>query len=400
MDFSRKFRLAWAGCLIGLMSIPVIAAAQVELPLGGYVRAGRCMPVKVSGSVRQIVADGAVPTSISSGFTGIVPLLILTDAPGTLRAESTEVKLRPLLPDQRLVGVAGEDSTTASLIFPERTIITVPLDRSVPLPGPVIAWETLDAVILDSAPDNVGELLAGGITVAVRSTQKPDERWPWQRLSEAWVVRADLAGPAGAVGGEAAYLPTQAWSPGRSDGLRRQIVLAGVLVLLLLMSVMLIRGNRAILVMIGIALLCGGSIEIWRRAQPAFAAAGGLIEIRSPGLVQYDQWVYVAAGTSAVSESIHSLRPIVASISHASLIGLNVDCDKDGGVGWRFTLPPHARVAMVDRRVTPARAPPASQTPITSPLYELARQAYLSPGATILGQMPDSDWPTVVIDRP
>jgi hypothetical protein len=162
---------------------------------------------------------------------------------------------------------------------------------------------------------------------------------------------------------------------------------------------MLIRGNRAIIALIAVALLCGGAIEIWRRGQPPLASAGGAIVVHSPHLQQRDEWTYRAAGASGASGLAQTSRPIVASIGHASLIGLNLECDKDGTVTWRYTLPPQARLGMLRRTITPPTPPPPVQMPVVSPLHELARQGYLSPGATITGQVQAEDWPTVVINR-
>lgn len=402
MDFSTNMQSARTGCvwcIIWMMCVTSGAWAQVELPLGGYVRAGKCIAVRVDGSIRQISAEGAVPTYIAAGVSGIVPMLVLTDAPGTLRGGSIELPLRPLSVDQRLVGVIGTDSSIASLLFPQGlTPITVPLASPPPM-GSLLAWEALDAIILDAAPLNVEDYLSAGITVAVRSPINPDRRWAWEKLNDYWVLRADVAGPKGAIGGEVAYLPTQSWAPGRPDGLRRRIVLLGVLVLLLLMAATLIPGNRAIPAIVGIVVVCAIAIEVWRRGLPQISTERGTILVHSPRMTQQDDWTYLAAGASGGEGALDLARPILASTGHAQQVGLQIHADSNDRVVWRYALPPNARLAAVYRAVRLAGEPPVAQTPITSPMFELARQSYLAPGSLVRGQIPGGGWNAILVVR-
>lgn len=395
---ARLRRLACLACLAGVWICASIARGQVSLPLNGYIRAGEFMPVQVNSDVRELRADGVVRTRIGEGVRGIVPVLVLSDAPGTLKAGEVEIPLRSLQPDERLVGVASGDSAIAAKLFPGQSIVTVSLDASQPLPGPAMAWGALDAVILDVMPANIDELLAGGMTVAVRGTSRPDGRWPWRRVDDVWVFQFDPKGLMGSIGGEAAYLPTQAWTPGTAERLRQQILLAGVLALLLLGSAMLLGGRRAMIGMVAVAVVLGGAIEWWRRSQPAISVANGAILVQTSNMFQRDDWTYFAAGTRAAEGSFQDGRPIVASITHAERCGLFLEIPRIAPPTWRYTLPPHARLATLHRSFGfGVPLPQTIENPITSPLFELARQAYLSPGARMAGQFKQAQWPWVYV---
>jgi len=99
------------------------ALAQVKLPLEGFFRPGRCMPVWVepSDSPLELRADGAVATEVSAGRGGVVPLLVLGHQPGPMNG----IALRALSSDQRLVGLIGGDDGIASRLFPGQAIVSV-----------------------------------------------------------------------------------------------------------------------------------------------------------------------------------------------------------------------------------------------------------------------------------
>src|SRR5262249_36965317 len=102
---------------------------QIELPLQGYYRPGKFMPVLVESGdlLLQIQSPGIVTAQINRA--GIVPLLMLDSTPSMLNVGSGEFPLHALSPDQRLIGLAvDDDSHLAEKLFPNQEIIRVHLD--------------------------------------------------------------------------------------------------------------------------------------------------------------------------------------------------------------------------------------------------------------------------------
>jgi hypothetical protein len=288
-----------------------------------------------------------------------------------------------------LVGVATQDRNVAAALFPGQNVISIPLEPVEFFTAPALAWEMLDAAVLERAPDEamLKELLAEGVVVAIRSQQQPDARWPWRRVGDCWVVRPNLAGPEGSIGGDVAYLPSVAWQPGQPAPLRRQVVLLGILISLLLMSALLIRSARwSLLAMLAVSIICTVAVGALRRAQPTTRSAGGEILISHHGIVQRDQWEYRAASNDPVAPTMTMARPMVLDARQAESIQLSLVRGKAGPVMWQFRLPPHQRIALLWRRVEARSNLPATQPTRDSPLYELARQAYQSRRIEIVGE--------------
>src|SRR3954465_1402556 len=135
-----------------------MAAVEMSMPLGGYWRPGRYMPLRVTardaGISVEIGGEGviAVRVSLRDGrFDGIVPVLALSDP--RIHNQPT----RQLRPEQRLVGFTTIDIPFAQDLFPGTTIVPIQLAAGDPLPGAAVAWETLDAVVLDNTISNVTE---------------------------------------------------------------------------------------------------------------------------------------------------------------------------------------------------------------------------------------------------
>jgi hypothetical protein len=283
-------------------------------------------------------------------------------------------------------------------------VITVGLDAW-PSPGSSsLAWEALDAIILNAPPDEqrLTELLAFGITIAVRSEQMPDTAWPWRRIEAYWVLRMPLAGPRGAIGGEAAYLPSQSWSPGQPANVRRIVVLVAVLITLLLSSTLLTGPRWSMLTMIMVVALCGGGIEWWRRLQPPLRHTGADVFVFTRSELQADSWSYVTpAGRTEVSgQSLHP--PMLVDRAHAERIGLRLHCRADGASVWRYTLQSQMRLAFMQRQLLCDVAPFEGSSTRQSPLLELVRRAYLDGQTQIVGEMwykPEDAWPSVVLER-
>ena len=169
------------------------AQSSSTLPLDGWYRTGRYMPVRIAhaelaaaSTITKVIADGAVPLECdASGNTStIAPLLIFANDAGRLRIDGSPLPgdppLCPLSFHQQLVAVAGSGDRLAAKLFPGDSIVTIHLDPLDPLPGPELAWQTLDALILDGPwpgsfdVHKLPALLAGGTEIAVRMRDRPD----------------------------------------------------------------------------------------------------------------------------------------------------------------------------------------------------------------------------------
>ena len=213
----------------------------------------------------MLTADGSVPVEVARGRTGVVPMLVLSNTPGALQG----LALKPLGPNQRLVGTTLSDVGIAALVFPSQEILTVPVDA---LPGPSLAWESLDAIITDRPidPAQLPELLARGIAVAIRATAQPDTTWPWKRADDFWVLRPWILGPDSAIGGEVAYLPVQSWRPTLPSSMVRNILITGVLVAVTLLFVLTLPSRASLALMIVLTLLGLARFKSGSAAIPPF----------------------------------------------------------------------------------------------------------------------------------
>jgi hypothetical protein len=265
-----------------------------------------------------------------------------------------------------------------------------------------LAWEALDAVIVDGKidPALVRNLLGDGTIVAVRSRDRPDSRWAWKQDGEFWIVRSQVVGPDEAIGGDAAYLPMQSWRFERPAELRERIVIVSVLVCLLMLATLLVRARWTIAAMLTVALLCGAALELWRRGQPVIQMASGAIIVDS-NQRQIDEWRYFTSAHGAAGEADGASRPILLDSQQAARMNLRLQCDADGSDHWRFTLPAGGELAFLTRRIEPAMPMLTIRNESRSPLNELARQMYLDAQSKILGETDaaDNSWPTVVIGR-
>ena len=174
------------------------------------------MPVLIESSDATIVlsADRAVSTEVAANRSGVVPVLLL-DETKKLHAGKDEIELHPLSSDERLVAFIGDDDNFAAGIFPNQKIVKVQVDFSVITPS--VAWQSVDAVILDRNIDEtpLKNIIDDGITIAIKSIDRPDQTWPWKKRGDYWILQPRPAGPVSALAGEAAYLPTQSWQPCR-----------------------------------------------------------------------------------------------------------------------------------------------------------------------------------------
>jgi hypothetical protein len=342
-------RLTTIALAVAVITISADARAQnkvtVTLPLGGHYRAGRYLPVRINSVGDResitIIAPGAVTTEVTvSGPASdvVVPFLPLVRIGPVQVQESGRTDPIPLtlslLPDESsLVGIASSDESAEALagkLFPGRKVVAVSLDSVNPLPGPVLAWGALDAVLLDVSSaarvtdEDLQVLLAAGTIVAVRSDAKPLGDWRWQKQGGWWVVEPRTLIRAGAIQPEAYEslgLPT-----GRTAGFRRTIVSILLAFSAAAVGASLLRSRRAWLAVVAVAGVATTSLVVWNYAQPV-AAKG--IATSGPDVVT----TYWANTPGEIHHAIPATGlsvPLLTSAEHARVIDLRLQCASDG----------------------------------------------------------------------
>lgn len=385
-----------------ILLIPSILFAQIELPLNGFYRPGKCIPVRVlkADGLLTLQAAGAIPTVIESASESVVPMLVLSDAAGSLHVGVQEIPLTKLSPQQRTVGVVGA-VTMPTHLFEGREIISVPLANLNSVYASPLAWEALDAIVTDTPiePDRIPKILAAGTMIVARTENKPDATWPWERVDNTWVLRPPNVARLDSLSREAVYAPIQSWEPGPAAVTSNRILLIAVLVLLTLMMTLLIRSKRFAFATLGVAIAAASGIQFLRAHEFQAHIIGGNIVLADPPIEQQDHWTYVDAGTAGFKSETADERPISFDLNHAALTGLQLNCSAGRPPTWSYSLPPHARIAMLKRTITLAEKGMTVLPSTNSPLNRLAQQAYLTANTTIAGEIPavDQAWPGVCI---
>jgi hypothetical protein len=406
-------------------ALPCAAEVRVSLPLEGYYRAGRYMPVRVvrsgepTGDLMTLSADGAVPTMVqltSVPTDAIVPLLVVTEPLGPItwslqggRKGTVETKLTALGGDDRLVGYSGGDAGAATALFAGKTIIPVALDLAQPLREPYAAWETLDAAVLDRAPRSAA-LAAGGTAIVVRTGARPSANvLPFRQAGDAWVMSHDPLGPRGVIAPEA-YEPTYGWHPGRSPAVRRQVVLIAVLFTVLVVAATLWRSRLAVAAVVTLCVAACGALAYRASHQSPVTAARGVVLVRRGDALQSDQWEFYKsmAATTAEYRPAPMARPVFASAQHYQRAGLRLWCDPDGQpILFTFPLTPRTSMAFLTRSAAPTSDERPDPTARDSPLWPLVREGYLRPGFRAAGEVSGArrdgstvqqePWPGIVV---
>ena len=408
-------------CALWLFFFPFECSAQstAALPLDGWYRTGRYMPVRIEAPATiTVTANGAVPTEWHSSSTAsaIIPILMFATDVRQLRIDGSPLPgdppLRPLSSHQQLVAVAGSGDRLATKLFPGESIVTVHLDPLDPLPGAELAWQTLDALIVDGPWPGAFDvrklpgLLAGGTEIAVRSTDRPDDALPWESIDGGWVLRPPIAGPLGCDGSDAAYLPWSAWHPDLPFSVRLQVVLAGVLFSLAVLACLLLPRAFS-LPAIAAATLCAIiAIGYWQSRSPKIFRAQGNVVVEGQPLHQTDRWQFLTSRQSAVGEMdcTGESWPVFADSSQP--VHLNMCLNWNGGAGrFTFQLPAEGKLAFILRSIRPGQphSPPIAPGDQESPMAGIARALYLQnrekadveSGQKWNADDPAPTWPTV-----
>ena len=418
----RTARLAVVFVLLALAAAR--ADVSPSLPLQGHCRAGRYMPVRIHATeahdVLSIESPGSVPTELDAGpaFDAIVPWLPISESVTGLEFRRDQGRdehvagLKALDEDQRLVGLAGEEAGSAGTIFPNRTVVPVALDLSVPLLQPAAAWECLDGVLLSRAAlarlnnSTRAELLAAGTTLAVRSGDRPDSLWPWRREGEWWVLRYDPAGPRSAFQPDA-YGPTYGWDRGWPSRFRREVVLFAALFCIAGVGLLLWRPRGVAAAFVVLTVVAAGAFELWRRQQSPMLRLNLGVLVRNESIAQYDAWswqspIIATAGEASADGLVH---PAVHSLRQIEATQLRLHADGTGQKrSFRFRLGPKQSLAFCGRSVRPAPPPPVALGAASGDLSRFADELYVSQADRIAGEFTTSlseagPARVVVIDR-
>jgi hypothetical protein len=388
--------------LIVLLFVPPATRADVRatLPLGGHYRPGMCMPVRVEGTTPpdtmsvELTADGAVPTRLvlSGGqINAVLPFLAAREIDG-LRVNGVKVdaSLHTLPNGARLIGTAV---TATRFSTASSESIIVPLDPLDPVPGPAMAWEAMDELIVDAAGaarlggDQLLALLALGVDIMVPGDARPTVDMPWEREGDGWVLRYEPLGPRGSVFAPA-MLPVAGSQPGLPERVRRQALLAAALFAILATAVAMWRSRRMVLSATALVAATVVAIGAWQSRQPKIRLMQGTITIQKGAFTQRDAWRYAFASEPQKPKLLIGARVVADSpealLEQTSLLQPSILRSRWVALLSR-TLSTDTRVATVDAAA------------LISPLTPLAKAGYERPNVTVVGQIPDGPWPTVVL---
>jgi len=382
------------------------------------------MPVEVvcraaeSGSF-ELTAPGAMPTEIplAHDMDVIVPWLPIRGVDqiqwttASHQHGAVETALTPLDDNECLVGYVGADADAVTALFPGKKIIGVALDPGHPLAGPPAAWETLDAAVLDEPAAarinarQVESLLASGMALAVRSSQKPAGPWPWKQSGDYWIVQYPILGPQSAYVPQA-YDAIAVWSRGWPASFHNQVMLAAVVFSLLALVVTLWHSKLAVILMVVLALLACGASVAWRAKQDVTLHVGGTLYIESVAGIQRDDWTYVAVMRRATEPLPWSglAHPIFATRRQIEQMPVRLVCASDGSPDhFQYQLEPGRSLAFLTRSIASPTNLTVATSIVSSPLHSLAMNLYMTQGDTLVGQQTlnsDSDlWAAAIILR-
>ena len=369
-----------------LATRPAGAYEPLSFPLGDHYRIGRFLPVRVLvGPVQfRVTAAGGVPVTLDrrrDEVQAVVPMLAvkslgqITTAVADRGRSPVKHTLRPLEPDERLIGTnvdAEEVDAVARELFPGRRIVREGLSSTDPLPGSALAWQTLDAVVLDqAAAARVSEpqletLRASGTGVAVRADARPRGDWPWQRRGAWWVLPPDESAAASVVQPDR-YLP-----PGDAIGapVRFRRVLFGSLVCfaLAVLAASLWRSRHAWVVVVLLSVAAAASVAVWNVNQPTSVALVTEDQV-GPWRDRYTQYVARADAEirHPISDAEAAAWPVLFSHRHAP--DLTLDCRADGMPdAFVAKLKRGQSLVFLDRSLMPGVMPtPATATSPAAP---------------------------------
>ena len=426
-------RMRLVSSVLLLLLIAPLAGADIRasLPLLGYSKPGYFIPVRLVGVTTaneiEISGNRAAPTRIAA-FGGsvdvVVPLLALGSPddiairefdgrkPIPIQPASRDMHDRILSPSRVLIG----NTTGQPMNHIIAVGVDVPLDPVDPVPGPALAWEALDYLVVEPATTaRIGEaklleLVATGMTI-LHLGPRPSSTLPWASASniipgrtDVWRLYAEVRGFRGSVF-EHALVPVAGMKAGLSDASRRHVLLAGVLFAVVVTGIALLLSPRRPIVLLAVmvvtVVLTVAALRAWWARQPARATGGGWVVVEQPPFTQIDSWIYAAPRPGETWNLPGTLRPVAESIDALARLRPTLRCGADGDpVGFSCTGS-GSYLAVVARDVMLGGPPTAAVDPtVTSPLLPMVRRGYIEPRlrrVAIIGQAPSDAWPTVVI---
>ena len=411
-------------CLLLALAGHAPGEVQVSLPLEGYYRPGRFMPVHVKVQAERNVislhAIDSLPTlfQINGNNEGIVPWLTTGNSVREAAWEAggvghpIELTLHPLNDRQKLVAIAGADSQIALALFPDMTVIAIPLDISRPVLKPASAWESLDAAVLSSTAmaqlddEQIQTLLAAGTYLVVRSVTRPDIRWPWKQSGANWILKHQPAGPAGCIDADV-YGPTYSWDRGWPKRFRREIIIWATLFCIVFLAVSLWRSRWTAW---GCATACIVAALVfglrYSRQSPVLELQTA-VGVNDQKLTQLDLWSW---RTTLRETDVHMptgglTSPILATAGQAEQLNVQLICAPDGNPREiRCHLKPGQSIALRRRLVIPVRSFGGLST-IPEDWRQFAQDLYTQPGDRIMGEIiirdptTDESIPAIVVNR-
>jgi hypothetical protein len=434
--------LAMLGC--SATSNAAAVGFTVTLPLEGYFRPGRYMPVHLKAEMPgdpadelRVLADQSVwafVASEGSRIDAVVPLMPIsaqveqvsvnwTYHPGT----EVDLPLHPLGENQRLVGFAGGGIGASDALKIARQLdaqsqwLAEPLDSWQPVAGIAECWETVDLMIFDAPTfgriegSKVAALVGGGVTLLVQSPRPPDAVWPWKAaMAGWWMLRYVPAGPQSATYNPQAYAAVSYFPGGLASSDRWRLVIYGVGIEAGMLLLVLI-GRRRLGIFWAVALgggFMGTTVYLGSWQRPSRMVQGS-IEVVGPDITQNDAWAFETSPNEGYSRLrwIDGLHLVLSAPDQWAGIGARLVCFANGKPDVLFfNLMPNHKVAVYARRCGPhgPAAMPAGDG--NSPMHILAKDLYLKKGDRILGQVSTTPlvgegylqsklWPTVVIGR-
>ena len=397
---------------------PVHAQLDVSLPLDGYYRSGRYMPVLLRAGANAPLRDvrldgqGIVPTVVSAqGGEIVVPVLVISPSAreivvrGAGTAAPIRLPLRELPSDRQMIGLIREaGDQLLPFIPPAPTIVRAELDRAMVREAPPLALEMLQSVLLDdpSLIGDPGAWLATGVQVLLVGRPPPDATWPWVEMQGLSLLRVDLLGPRAALIGDDAYLPVQGWSPGRSPALRRQVVLAGVLFSILAVACALAPRRAVALTSLAVVTIASCAIlHAWHRAHAPLNVLAGQVAVEHGRVTQWDAWTYFTSRPRIVASMPFNgaVRPVLVDAAQAESSALRLHWSDDpSGRYFEFNAENDARQGFVSRTMTPRPAAlEVTAVARPGPFAALARALYRDDRYSVAGQLERGGSPVVLI---
>lgn len=329
----RRTRLAFIVGLLLWARLAHAAGVETSLPLGAYQRVGRYVPAHV------VARDaGAVSTEIA----GTISATIAPAAKGPTDAVLPALVVKsdhPLDDETRLIGSTVPEMHIASLLFPEKKLLRVELDLANPLPGPPIAWNALDAVLLDAtAAARITEktletLLASGTAVAVKAESRPVAAWDWKRLGAWWVARP----PASSSTGSDELVQPERYADFMSAGVgwpapvRWSLFFILLAFSLLVLALSILRWRMGWIAVTFLSVFTAFAVVMWRTAQRPMIQSFAITRV---GPWQETVTHYAATADGPFRHSIGAddafTMPVYWSKRQVQDVKLTLQCDADG----------------------------------------------------------------------